>query len=222
MVFASLRIGLYEPVKNFYVGKDHTGPISLGYKILAGLTTGCLGIMVANPTDIVKIRFQAEGKKPVEQQRYKGVIDAYRHIYRNEGGLAGFWIGIVPNIFRNSIINAAELSTFDQAKEMLLRSGMFKDNIYCHLASSAIAGLAAVIIGSPVDVIKTRIMNQNAAEGKAYSGVLNCVGRTFKEEGFTAFYKGLSANAGRLISWNIVMFVTLQQVRQAVFDSCYK
>lgn len=64
MVFASLRIGLYEPVKQFYVGKDHQGPISVMYRIAAALTTGAFGIMVANPTDVVKIRFQGEGKKP--------------------------------------------------------------------------------------------------------------------------------------------------------------
>ena len=58
MVFASLRIGLYEPVKQFYVGKDHVGPISIFTRIAAALTTGAFGIMVANPTDVVKIRFQ--------------------------------------------------------------------------------------------------------------------------------------------------------------------
>jgi solute carrier family 25 uncoupling protein 8/9 len=31
---------------------------------LAALTTGAFGILVANPTDVVKIRFQAEGRKP--------------------------------------------------------------------------------------------------------------------------------------------------------------
>lgn len=64
MVFASLRIGLYEPVRNLYVGENHTGPISIWTRILAALTTGAFGIMVANPTDVVKIRFQAEGRKP--------------------------------------------------------------------------------------------------------------------------------------------------------------
>lgn len=58
MVFASLRIGLYEPVKQLYVGKDHVGPISIWTRILAALTTGAIGISIANPTDVVKIRFQ--------------------------------------------------------------------------------------------------------------------------------------------------------------------
>ena len=65
----------------------------------------------------------------------------------------------MPNIFRNSIINAAEIATFDQVKDMILARKLLEDNILCHLVSSSIAGFTAAIIGSPVDVIKTRIMN---------------------------------------------------------------
>jgi solute carrier family 25 (mitochondrial uncoupling protein), member 8/9 len=39
MAFAPIRIGLYEPVRNFYVGKDQTGPPTVMQKIAAGLTT---------------------------------------------------------------------------------------------------------------------------------------------------------------------------------------
>lgn len=42
---------------------------------------------------------------------------------------------------------------------MLLKSKMFEDNVWCHLVSSAIAGFCATVVGSPIDVIKTRIMN---------------------------------------------------------------
>lgn len=64
-----------------------------------------------------------------------------------------------PNIIRNSIINAAEIATFDQAKDMILRNKLMEDGIPCHLVSSAIAGITACIVGSPVDVLKTRLMN---------------------------------------------------------------
>ena len=44
---------------------------------------------------------------------------------------------------------------------MLLKSGLMKDNIWCQFVSSAIAGGVACLVGSPVDVVKTRIMNQD-------------------------------------------------------------
>jgi solute carrier family 25 uncoupling protein 8/9 len=58
ILFGGLRIGLYEPVKSLYVGKDYVGDISLGTKIAAGLTTGALGIAIASPTDLVKVRWR--------------------------------------------------------------------------------------------------------------------------------------------------------------------
>ena len=56
VVYGGLRIGLYEPVKNFFVGKDHKGDVPLHLKIAAGLATGAIGITVASPTDLVKAR----------------------------------------------------------------------------------------------------------------------------------------------------------------------
>lgn len=85
MVFASLRIGLYEPVKRLYVGENFVGMVPLGTRILAALTTGAIGISVANPTDVVKIRFQADGKLPEAQRRYRTVTEAYRKIIASEG-----------------------------------------------------------------------------------------------------------------------------------------
>ena len=79
------------------------------------------------------------------------------------------------------------------------------DNIYAHLLCSSIAGFVAAVVGSPVDVIKTRVMN-NKGE---FNGVVDCVVKTFKNEGPLAFYKGFKANASRIVTWNIFMFVTL-------------
>lgn len=56
-IFAGIRIGLYAPVRNMYAGELKPGENpTLLVKILAGLTTGAIGICVANPTDVVKVR----------------------------------------------------------------------------------------------------------------------------------------------------------------------
>jgi len=57
MIFAGLRIGLYIPVRNLIAGELKPGENpTLAVKILAALCTGCIGISVANPTDVVKVR----------------------------------------------------------------------------------------------------------------------------------------------------------------------
>lgn len=42
---------------------------------------------------------------------------------------------------------------------MIVRRNLMEDGVPCHLVSSAVAGFTACIVGSPVDVLKTRLMN---------------------------------------------------------------
>ena len=156
-----MRIGLYEPVKQLIVGKDHVGDVSLLHKIAAGLATGArlaaaqrstacrltevlrlllpgaLAISVASPTDLVKVRMQAEGKLPAgyvtvsrpvlaspeslssTPRRYPSAVAAYGIIARTEG-VRGLWTGVGPNIGRNALINAAELASYDQVRRVLM------------------------------------------------------------------------------------------------------
>lgn len=65
-------------------------------RILSGITTGALAVLIAQPTDVVKIRFQAgnNGKSTV---RYKSTLQAYKNIAVNEG-VRGLWKGIKNKI----------------------------------------------------------------------------------------------------------------------------
>jgi solute carrier family 25 uncoupling protein 8/9 len=157
-IYGGLRIGLYEPVKSFYVGQDHVGDVPLSKKIAAGFTTGAIAIAVANPTDLVKVRLQAEGKlAPGAPRRYAGAMDAYAKIARQEGFTA-LWTGLGPNVARNAIINAAELASYDQVKQTILKLPGFKDDAVTHLLSGLGAGFFAVCIGSPVDVVRCPLL----------------------------------------------------------------
>merc|ERR1719192_1195325 len=60
MAFSAIRIGAYETVKDAY--QDLTGAKGglnmLAVRIAAGVTTGTLAILCAQPTDVVKVRMQ--------------------------------------------------------------------------------------------------------------------------------------------------------------------
>jgi solute carrier family 25 uncoupling protein 8/9 len=110
------------------------------------------------------------------------------------------------------VINAAELASYDQVKSSLLAAGM-EDGIPTHLLSGLGAGFVATCVGSPVDVVKSRVMGDSAG---LYGGFFDCVVKTARNEGVGAFYKGFVPNFGRLGSWNVVMFLTLEQVKKAM------
>jgi hypothetical protein len=50
-----------------------------------------------------------------------------------------------------------------QVKQSLLATGVFQDNVVTHLVAGLGAGFIAVCVGSPVDVVKSRVMG--AREG---------------------------------------------------------
>ncbi|GAB4817944.1 hypothetical protein N2152v2_004990 [Parachlorella kessleri] len=211
VLLGGLRIATYEPIKNFYAQKLHQDVehTSIAVKIAAALTAGTVGVLVGNPTDVLKVRMQAQGKLPAGVPKpYPSAMAAYGIIVRQEG-VKALWTGSTPNIARNAIVNAAELATYDQIKHSLMATGMFQDNVYCHLAASLCAGFIAVVVGSPADVIKSRMM-----ANKAYKGVGDAVMQTLKKEGPLAFWSGFGANFARLGCWNVAMFLTLEEVRR--------
>uniref|UniRef100_A0A3P9KLV6 Dicarboxylate carrier UCP2 n=1 Tax=Oryzias latipes TaxID=8090 RepID=A0A3P9KLV6_ORYLA len=210
MTFASVRIGLYDSMKQLYAGSaDNAG---LGTRLLAGCTTGAMAVAFAQPTDVVKVRFQAQVRllESATGKRYSSTTQAYRTIVRDEG-LRGLWKGALPNIIRNAIVNCSELVTYDVIKELLLKNHLMTDNMPCHFTAAFSAGLCTTVVASPVDVVKTRYMNSVPGQ---YGGALNCAATMLIKEGPTAFYKGFMPSFLRLLSWNIVMFVSYEQFKR--------
>uniref|UniRef100_A0A3P9MWH7 Dicarboxylate carrier UCP2 n=1 Tax=Poecilia reticulata TaxID=8081 RepID=A0A3P9MWH7_POERE len=205
LCFASIRIGLYDNVKNFY-----TGDPGVLMRILAGCTTGAMAVSFAQPTDVVKVRFQAQMNLNGVARRYNGTMQAYRQIFLNEG-LRGLWKGTLPNITRNALVNCTELVTYDLIKEAILRHKLLSDNLPCHFVSAFGAGFVTTVIASPVDVVKTRYMNSPPGQ---YRSAINCAWTMMTKEGPTAFYKGFMPSFLRLGSWNVVMFVSFEQIKR--------
>ncbi|XP_037123950.1 mitochondrial uncoupling protein 2-like [Syngnathus acus] len=210
MSFASVRVGLYDTMKGFYSGGSESA--SIAARLLAGATTGAMAVAAAQPTDVVKVRFQAQVRLPQggSATRYGGTLDAYRTIARDEG-LRGLWKGCLPNIARNAIVNCCEMVTYDIIKERILQYKLMTDNMPCHFTAAFAAGFCTTVVASPVDVIKTRYMNSFPGQ---YGGAVNCAFTMLLREGASAFYKGFTASFLRLGLWNIVMFMSYEQIKR--------
>lgn len=86
---------------------------------------------------------------------YKNVFDALLRIIKEEG-LLTLWRGAIPTMGRAMVVNAAQLASYSQAKQALLETGYFRENIMLHFASSMISGLVTTAASMPVDIAKTR------------------------------------------------------------------
>jgi len=214
--FATIRLGAYDGMKSFYAKliKERQDGLQIWTRVFAGLTTGGLAVCVAQPTDVVKIRFQAQSRSnPLMMPKYTSTFQAYRLIGREEG-IKGLWKGAAPNIGRNAIVNVAEIVCYDVVKDCLLLYAHMKDDIPCHFTAAAFAGLCATVAASPIDVVKTRYMNSRPGQ---YRGALECAMQMAAKEGTAAFYKGFVPSFARIVTWNIALWITYEQAKKIVF-----
>ncbi|KAF4677903.1 hypothetical protein FOL47_008969 [Perkinsus chesapeaki] len=211
-LYRGLVFALYEPLRDEtckLLGEDKSSA-SLKVKILAGGVGGIIGSALINPVDVIKVRMQGDLKVGAER-RYRNVFDGLYKMYKAEG-MKGISVGVIPNMQRAFLVNAAELATYDQCKEEIVK--VFGDNTFSYFVSSMIAGLVAAIVSTPVDVAKTRLMNQDLTKGRAYKGLTDCLVKTVKSEGVFALYKGFIPNWVRIGPYTTIAFIAFEEYRK--------
>ena len=102
------------------------------------------------------------------------------------------------------------------------------DTVTTHFVAGFLAGILGTAASNPVDVVKSRMMNQavllkntSATAGHVYTGSINCFvmvcpkimilsnfefsSQTLRTEGVTALYKGFIPSYLRIGPWNIIV-----------------
>jgi hypothetical protein len=127
--YGTLRIGFYAPAKRamgapsdeeILLSDARLGGDGLRRKLAAGMLSGSLAAFVCNPTDLIKVRMQADGMRArgpsaAVSPSYRGVWHAAAEIVRREGWL-GLYTGVGPTTYRAAVVAAAELVSYDEVK----------------------------------------------------------------------------------------------------------
>jgi hypothetical protein len=212
--YSMTRFGVYGPIKDYITGKDNTP--SAWQKILSGMLAGAIGAIVGNPADLTMVRMQADGKAEAAQRyNYTSVGNGLARIVREEG-ITNLWRGSKPTIVRAMLVTAAQLGAYDQFKYMLLNQfKVCNDGLPLHIIASLGAGFVAAVVTNPVDVVKTRLMNQgntaSSTQAPKYRGMGHCFATIMAQEGFSGFYKGFAPNFLRLGPQTIMTFIFYEQ-----------
>ncbi|XP_055499392.1 brain mitochondrial carrier protein 1 isoform X7 [Leucoraja erinacea] len=206
--YGTIKIGTYQSLKRLFVScpEDEALLVNVGCGILAGVVSSS----IANPTDVLKIRMQAQSGLC-----QGSMIGNFINIYQQEG-TRGLWRGVSLTAQRAAIVVGVELPIYDVTKKYLILSGLMGDTVYTHFLSSFTCGLAGALASNPVDVVRTRKMNQSVALGSQvdYKGTLDGLVQIWKTEGFFALYKGFWPNWLRLGPWNIIDLVGFEAVQR--------
>jgi len=213
VTYTTTRLGVFGALRDA-MDKMATQPPPFYLKVAAGLTAGAVGAFVGTPAEVALIRMTADGRLPKEQQRgYKNVVDALIRIVREEGVFT-LWRGAFPTIGRAMALNAAQLSTYDQAKQLVVSHGLIGDHIGAHAFASSVAGFCASSVSLPLDMAKTRVQNMKTVDGKReYNGMIDCIIKVVKYEGFFALWKGFWPFFFRIGPHTVLTFIFLEQFK---------
>ncbi|ORX91498.1 mitochondrial carrier [Basidiobolus meristosporus CBS 931.73] len=205
--YSTTRFALYDIIKGQLADKD--GRLSILNASLASIVSGVVGGIVGNPADVVMIRMANDRKLPLaEQRQYRHVFDGFTRIIKDEG-VRCLFRGINPNMVRAIAVTSSQLASYDQIKEILIFHVGWSDDFRTHLTCSLLAGLVATTVCSPVDVIKTRVMNSSRR-----MGAIGTLTSMLKNEGIRGFFKGWLPSYMRLGPHTLVTFLTLERLRQ--------
>lgn len=221
--YGSMRYGLYAPIRGM-LGFDPSRPkeFPLWKKIVAGAGSGAIASALANPTDLIKVRLQTDGmlgagaEGGAAQPKYRRMIDCFRQTVREEGFM-GLGKGVGPNMGRATVLAAAELATYDEAKLFIQGHGIItQDGLPLHAATGFVSGFVSTVASSPFDVVKSRVMGQPvdaAGSGTLYRGMTDCFVKSVRQEGLLSLYNGFLPNFGRIVPRVTIVFICMEQLK---------
>ncbi|XP_063677100.1 kidney mitochondrial carrier protein 1-like [Bolinopsis microptera] len=207
--YGTIRLGIYYSIKDRWE-RNNTGlKMPLPHLVLLGGTAGVIGSYVTTPTDVMRVRMQAS-----HHAKSPPLIRSFISIFKTEG-MRGVYRGAIPNAQRAAVVNGVQIPTYDVMKRNLIAAG-FEDNKRTHFGSSLFAGFLGSCFSQPIDVAKTRMMNQKLLHDpnvKIYKGVVDTMLNTARHEGVPALWKGFVPTFCRLGPWNVLFFMSLEQFR---------
>lgn len=163
--------------------------------ILTGASAGATEALVVVPFELVKIRLQDKASAG----KYKNAMDVVMQTVRTEGPLA-LYNGLESTMWRHILWNAGYFGCIFQVRAMLPKADTKRGHIVNDLISGSIGGTVGTILNTPMDVVKSRIQNSPKVANQAprYNWAWPALATVWKEEGFSALYKGFLPKVLRL------------------------
>lgn len=216
----SVRFFSFAEYKALLADKQ-TGVTSPQNVFLAGLGAGATeAVLVVNPMEVVKIRLQAQQHSladPLEQPRYRNAAHALYTIVKEEGP-STLYRGVALTAARQATNQAANFTAYQELKSAAQKYQSVEVLPgYQTMFIGLISGALGPFTNAPIDTIKTRIQKAQRIEGEtAFSRVVKIAAEMFREEGPSAFWKGITPRVMRVAPGQSVVFLVYEKVKNII------
>lgn len=180
---------------------------------LAGGVSAAVAKTAVAPIERVKLllQVQAASKQISPDKAYKGIIDCFLRIPKEQGVLS-YWRGNLANVIRYFPTQALNFAFKDKYKRMFMegidKNTQFWKYFAGNLASGGAAGATSLFFVYPLDYARTRLamdIGKSHAE-RTYHGMMDCIIKTFKHDGFVGLYRGFVVSVQGIIIYRAAYF----------------
>jgi len=188
-------------------------PVSFAKDFLAGGISAAVSKTAVAPIERVKLLLQVQhaSKQIAVENRYKGMVDCFTRIPKEQGFLA-FWRGNLANVIRYFPTQALNFAFKDKYKQVFLggvdKNTQFMRYFLGNLASGGAAGATSLCFVYPLDFARTRLAADIGKAGAAreFSGLGNCLSSIFKSDGLVGLYRGFGVSVQGIIIYRAAYF----------------
>ncbi|XP_019377622.1 PREDICTED: ADP/ATP translocase 4 [Gavialis gangeticus] len=194
-------------------GRQLFDPISFGKDLMAGGIAAAISKTTVAPIERVKLllQVQASSKQIRPEQQYKGMVDCFVRIPKEQGFLS-FWRGNLANVIRYFPTQALNFAFKDKYKQIFM-SGVNKEKQFwkwflMNLASGGAAGATSLCVVYPLDFARTRLaadIGKGMAE-RQFMGLGDCIVKIAKSDGLVGLYQGFGVSVQGIIVYRASYF----------------
>lgn len=188
-------------------------PVAFMKDFAAGGIAAAISKTAVAPIERVKLLLQVQhiSKQISEAQRYKGMIDCFVRIPKEQGFLS-YWRGNLANVIRYFPTQALNFAFKDKYKQVFLggvdKKTQFWRYFLGNLGSGGAAGATSLCFVYPLDFARTRLaadVGKGATE-REFSGLGNCIVKIFKSDGLLGLYRGFGVSVQGIIIYRACFF----------------
>jgi len=218
--YNAVQFATFTKLKVYF--SDEKGKLSPLNALVAGSLGGISATVTTYPTDMVKTRLTVDhaDKSKQSHSKYKGMIDAFRVIFRDEGilafykGMSTSIIGVIP--FAGGTFMAYEF--LDKAWEKYLHKPKSSMTALENFINGCLAASFAQTFSFPFDTIRKKMQAASKAVSAdmkpdvEFNGMVDAFIQTIKKHGILGLWKGTVANLAKVAPYAGIMF--------AAFEAC--
>ncbi|XP_025957451.1 peroxisomal membrane protein PMP34 [Dromaius novaehollandiae] len=211
----------FNSLKALWVKGQHS---TTGKDLILGVVAGVVNVLLTTPLWVVNTRLKLQGAKfrneDIVPTNYKGIVDAFHQIIRDEGVLA-LWNGTFPSLLL--VFNPAiQFMFYEGFKRKLLKKQLQLTSLDAFVIG-AIAKAVATTLTYPLQTVQSilrfgrhRLNPENRTLG-SLKNVLYLLQQRVRRFGLMGLYKGLEAKLLQTVLTAALMFLVYEKLTAATF-----